>query len=151
MARRRSATSAGAKTATPARRRSQPSTPQGLGTTAAHGSDQQCERGTDVRKPGLLVQSLARVQGHDADGLVARVPLHGVQPGQHIPRRARGWEAPDGFRRAPAPMLPMPIAMTRPTRAAAARTNDAIISTNAELRNTTKLGRRFCEVTNLYI
>ena len=48
-------------------------------------------------------------------------------------------------------MLPMPIALTRPTRAAAARTNDAIISTNAELRNTTKLGRRFCEVTNLYI
>ena len=48
-------------------------------------------------------------------------------------------------------MLPMPISMTRPTRAAAARTNDAIVSTIAELRNTTKLGRRFCEVTNLYI
>ena len=63
----------------------------------------------------------------------------------------RSGEAPDGFRRAPAPMLPMPIALTRPTRAAAARTNDAIISTNAELRNTTKLGRRFCEVTNFYI
>ena len=63
----------------------------------------------------------------------------------------RSGEAPDGFRRAPAPMLPMPISMTRPTRAAAARTNDAIVSTIAELRNTTKLGRRFCEVTNLYI
>ena len=43
------------------------------------------------------------------------------------------------------------IALTRPTRAAAARTNDAIISTNAELKNTTKLGRRLCEVTNLYL
>ena len=63
----------------------------------------------------------------------------------------RSGEAPAGFRRAPAPMLPMPIAMTRPTRAAAARTNDAIIATNTVLRNTTKLGRRFCEVTNLYI
>ena len=39
----------------------------------------------------------------------------------------RSGEAPDGFRRAPAPMLPMPIALTRPTRAAAARTNDALI------------------------
>ena len=38
----------------------------------------------------------------------------------------RSGEAPDGFRRAPAPMLPMPIAMTRPTRAAAVHTNAAI-------------------------
>ena len=38
----------------------------------------------------------------------------------------RSGEAPDGFRRAPAPMLPMPIAMTRPARAAAVRTNAAM-------------------------
>ena len=98
------------------------------------------------------------VVAHASGGLVAhasRFSSHMMAAGADevaaLCRGLQSGEAPDGFRRAPAPMLPMPISMTRPTRAAAARTNDAIISTNAELRNTTKLGRRFCEVTNLYI
>ena len=54
----------------------------------------------------------------------------------------REGEAPEGFRQAPTPMLPMPMshALVRPRRVAAQLTNAAIDASVRALASTTRLG-----------